>query len=346
MIFILLYVYIGIIGNSMGAIYQLGDYWEYNLEEHYDDLNMDGTFRLEVTGWENVADGGKVYETTVFTMTGSGTFSGSGSGFTMDGTWNSTGRSCRQISNDEPIEDVTEITMEGTITSWGSTFDYTSTVYNETTYDLIIDEKASTLSQGDLGRSESIVTYEQNAHFEAAGNTNDDSENGTFHHEKTYNCTRMETVTVIAGTFETYVVRVSYTDGSYLLDWQSEKTGAPVKEEKYNSEGELVASTELTAYRFGRKATEPEDNRILGTSNNLLGLCMIVIIITIIIILTLAFTLRGKKTPVAQSSQPDNGDGPKIIRINNLLNQGKNHHLFLHRYLFLMSQGSRLLLNQ
>jgi hypothetical protein len=312
---IFLSVYTVVIGSTTGATYQLGDYWEYNIEEYYDDYDMDGSMRLEVTGWENVRVSGTVYETTVLTQTGSGTFSGSGSGVSMDGTWESTGKANLQTSNDEMIVNVLDLSMEGTLTFWGGTYDYEYTAHNETTYNLIVDTKASSLSQGDLGTCECIVTYEETTHMEANGNSEDSSEDGTYHEETIYNCSRMETVTVVAGTFETYVVNVSYSDGSYLLDWQSERVGAPVKGEEYNADGELVVSTELTSYRFGQKATETEDNRLLGISYDRFGFCLLVIFITIIIIVALVLASRGKKNPVKTSSQTVRDDGPRVVRI-------------------------------
>jgi hypothetical protein len=164
-----------------------------------------------------------------------------------------------------------DMEMDGTVIYLGNTYDMSSTAHNDTSFNLLVDGKSSTLKVGDMGNSQAIVSYGQTMHTEVAGTSEDSSDDGTYQEEKTYNCIKEEKVTVPAGTFDTYQIRITKSDGSYILDWQSNKAGQTVKSEEYDTEGEIMVSSELTSYKFGEKINDSGTEELLGMSYNSFG---------------------------------------------------------------------------
>jgi hypothetical protein len=303
---ILLCIQIIVIGNTMGATYHKGDFWEYDYEEYYEDMDMDGTMRMEVTGWDKVSVQGVTYDTTVVTFSSDGTIYGSDSGVVITGTYTATGKYYYQESNDELIKSITNLDMDGTATYMGYTNDFSSTAYNESSYYLLEDNQATNIKVGDLGNSKASVTYHSTMHHEMAGSTDDSSEDGTFQEDKDYNCLKKEKVTVPAGTFDTYLIRTTKSDGSYFLDWYSKKAGQSVRGEAYDSEGDKIVSMELISYKF--KGSETASEELFGMSYDSFSLLLLIIIIIILLILVvLLFARRKKKSPASQS-QPIRGE--------------------------------------
>lgn len=299
---ILLCIQIIVIGNTLGATYHKGDFWEYDYEEYDEGMDMDGTMQMEVTGWDKVSTGGVTYDTIVFTFSSDGTIYGSDSGVVISGTYTATGKYYFQESNDELIKSIFDYDFDGTATYMGNTYDYSSTMHNESSYYLLEDNQATNLKIGDLGNSKALVTYHSTTHLEMAGSTDDSSDDGTFQEEKDYNCLKKEKVTVLAGTFDTYLIRTTKSDGSYSLDWYSKKAGQPVKGEAYDSEGEKIVSMELISYKFKETASASEE--LFGMSYDSFNLLLLIIIIIILLILVVLLSARQKKKSPVPPSQP------------------------------------------
>jgi hypothetical protein len=273
--------------------YEKGDYWKYDVKDEMDEFDMVGSMSMEVIGFNTITVDTIRYDTTVITFTGDGTFSGASSGVTLSGIWTANGRYYYQESNDEMVKSISDISLEGTATYMGTTYDYYTTMHNESSYYLLIDQKVADIQVGDLGYSKARITSHTTSHLEMAGTTDDSSEDFTFEEEKYYNCVKIETITVPAGTFETYQVRTSKSDGSYYLDWYCEKVGNSVKGEGYDEDGDKIASIDLRAYDF----EDQSSNTIFGMDVPIfLGLLSLIILIVIILVVVIA-SKRQKKKP-------------------------------------------------
>ena len=106
---ILLRIQIIVIGNTLGATYHKGDFWEYDYEEYYEDIDMDGTMQVEVTGFDKVNVGGVTYDTMVVTYSSDGTIYGSDSGVVITGTYTASGKYYLQESNDELVKSISDL---------------------------------------------------------------------------------------------------------------------------------------------------------------------------------------------------------------------------------------------
>lgn len=122
---------------------------------------------------------------------------------------------------------------------------------------------------------------------------------------------RQESVLVPAGTFDTWVVNTTTTPGDptgpeagWELAYWSGATGAPVKQEFYDPQGEQVASMNLTSYRY-----QAAELRILGLPPVVFGSILAVVIAAVAV---LVFFFWGKRPPRAAPVAPEPGP-PEVM---------------------------------
>ncbi len=289
-VYILLSLYLFPTGQVTADEYKTEDYWVYNAEHFLEGLAIIGTTRIDFGGEHIISVGGTDYDTIYFTWSGVGTFSGTASGLPVSGNVTLTGEQYFQESNQEWIISNENYLFDGTYTLPESSGDWVLTYDTKTSYDLSVDQKVLKSEVGDLGRSEATVTLNVTTQVEMDGYVVDSSsQNVTFEEDKSYACIKKETLTVSAGTFDSYLINTSYADGTYKHDWRSTKVGNSVKMATYDQNGEELWSMELTEYHH----QEPTTDDIFGFSpSTFFVIASLVIVAVIILVFFLSTRLK------------------------------------------------------
>jgi hypothetical protein len=81
--------------------------------------------------------------------------------------------------------------------------------------------------------------------------TTTETDSDTSSESTSYKCESMETISVPAGTFESYKIKESEDGEGYVYTYVSEKSGLFVKSELYDDEGDLGMVMKLKSYSFG-----------------------------------------------------------------------------------------------
>ncbi len=217
-------------GELEKPTYHVGDEWKYTMTETKQ--GMSGTITIKITGSTTVTANGIDYDVWSVKQEGNGTIS-SGA---MSGTWTITNAVEYNTKSDlATVKHVMNMNMSGTY----GTYPFSASTHNETTYNPPIGGP-KTIHVGDQGSINSTATSYEAMHMEVSGHpelTQDTSKNSTYNASKSYICLNKETVTVTAGTFDTYVIKSTSPDGSYSMNYVSSKVGAEVTSESYNTSG-------------------------------------------------------------------------------------------------------------
>lgn len=106
----------------------------------------------------------------------------------------------------------------------------------------------------DMGKAWNITTtYASSSTFvmTMGDDTNSETSSDTTSESYGFECEYMESITVPAGTFESYKVKQSEDDGDTIYTYISEESGLFVKSEMYNEDDELEMVMKLKSYSFG-----------------------------------------------------------------------------------------------
>jgi len=236
--------------------YARGDFWSYRTS-----LSEEFGFRFE--GNSTVTAGSEV-ETDVqgervraleVSVSGGGTFEGTFEGFgTIRGSWTVTGAERWETIRWNTVRSFGRVTATGSLAG-PPPVGVTLEIVNETTRRVTADTFAWPVREGSAGETRAhwnasqtvTVTFEgfppqSNATYEDADFTTMHRHNGTARKA------------VVAGAFDAHRIEDSGPEGR-VVRWFAPRVGGDVVREEYNETGGVVASSELTAFRY--RAGEP-----------------------------------------------------------------------------------------
>lgn len=296
-------------GNAFGDLekptWSVGDKWEYNMT--FTEGGMNGTMKMEVEGTTTITVNDTNYDVYMLEMSGSGTMSMSG----MTGNWTMDGTGYLQQSDLAMVKTVMDMNMTMTM-EYPSPGTYYMSSSNTTTYSPPLDENDFPISVGETWTATATATSTEetssNMPYYPSGNTT-----STTTETENYECLCTESVTVPAGTFNTYKIKSQEPgSNSYEIDYISSDVGFMVKSETYNETGQLSSTMELTSYSYaGPEEEEGGIGETLGKEVggvSILYWLIIIVIILVVIVIALVALKRKKKAPIPpvppQTPQP------------------------------------------
>ena len=201
-----------------------GDYWEYKITEEPTG-SIQGTARFEITGEKTITVDGKSYE--VWEATGNMEWSSDNVSMTTDDITYLRKSDGALIKS---IEDVETITPGGPYS-----------FHSETVYKTIQPDFEYPINVGDI--------WERHKQIEVT----DDTGTHTDWEDAHYECTGTKELTIDAGTFSCYIIKIKDEDSdenNYVLQYHSNKVGGNfVKMEIYEN-GVIVGAMTLTSYNY------------------------------------------------------------------------------------------------
>jgi len=277
-------LFMSLIGEATAVVnhedleFLIGDSWEFR---NTDESGMNMAFSVEVTGEDKVQIDGIEYE--VFIARGSGSIEEAGdigSYELVPGSSNLEVTYYDAKDYDEGArKTIFEMSFQLQDTSDGTVYTFAS--YSENTETIISGSRPYEISPG-VTWSLTIKEVETETTLFSGGYIGDGEPETTWaNRTKTinYECIGMKSVTVTAGTFETYEIKKTTLgeQGNYTLLYLSSTVKRDVKSVDYNTQGEMLSILELLSYDV--KTIKNEDTPGFETVSILLGLTTVLIII-------------------------------------------------------------------
>ena len=239
---------------------------------------MTGNLTAEITGESTVLVSDTEYDCYVAEMTGGGQYDFMG----IVGTWTMDGKGYMQKSDLADVKMDLAITTEITQPESHTIIGITNTTYSHS-----LKEADFPLT---VGKIWTVTTTENVTSKNIIDGFEFPEETITTEISRTYNCTRTETTTVPAGTFDTFVIKYTDQDGNYAEYYYSPEVGSTVKELSYSADDTLLFSMELLEFSYTPPVTPLE-----------LGWWVWVVIGVIVVIVGVVAVIfvvrRGKKPP-------------------------------------------------
>ena len=273
-----------LIGEAMAVVnyedleFSVGDSWEFR---NTDESGMNMAFSVEVTGEDKVQIDGIEYE--VFIARGSGSIEEVGDIGSYELVLGSSNLEVTYYDaknyNEGARKTIFEMSFQLQDTSDGTVYTFAS--YSENTETIISGSRPYEISPG-VTWSLTIKEVEAETTLFSGGYIGDgEPETIWTNRTKTinYECIGMKSVTVTAGTFETYEIKKTTLgeQGNYTLLYLSSTVKRDVKSVDYNTQGEILSILELLSYDI--KTIKNEDTPGFETVSILLGLTTVLIII-------------------------------------------------------------------
>jgi hypothetical protein len=224
-----------------------GDKWTYEIEMEEEGMEFNGDWTYKVKGEKTVAG----YEVYDLSLDGDGTVEmeipSVGTAvmdFTVDGY-----RYLR-ISDLATVKESMNLEMSTSIAG----IELSIEMFLEGSYSPPLNDFGFPL---DVGKEWNFtLTYGSSSTFvmTMGDDTNSETESDTSTESYSFKCESKESITVSAGTFESYKVKQIEDDDDYIYTYISEKTGLFVKSEMYDDEGDLQMVMELKSYSKGQDA--------------------------------------------------------------------------------------------
>jgi hypothetical protein len=228
------------------GLFTEGDYWLYYQTGVYGTATLSGSMNNSYAGMTSQTVSGTTYETYDIVYNSSYTWSGTALGTT---------RSIEHVYVDQSSENTVideynesdDITFgSGATTSTVHGWTYNRTVYNPPGG---TGEWPSSYQVGDSWTITYTVDYTEISY----DGTSTTTTSGSLVETTTYDVTKMETITVPAGTFDCVVMEISSPEYSYTR-WYSDKVGNDVKIVSGSSSSDSTTAV-LRAYSFGGSGT-------------------------------------------------------------------------------------------
>ncbi len=211
--------------TATSPVRTLGDKWTYRVN-YGQTSGMTGTTTNEITSTSVSVSS---YDCTEFTLTGGGTTSG-------QGTWTTNG------TQYETKTDYSTPKSEITLDTKTSTFNETITTITD--YNLPMNNSDFPFYVGKNWTATTTQTLTTKHILNGVLTEGKDSQKTTFN----FTVLRSEDVTVPAGKFQTFVIRMTNDGGSSSEIYYSTKANMQVKELDYFQDGNLAFSSELLSY--------------------------------------------------------------------------------------------------
>jgi hypothetical protein len=241
-------------------LYARGDSWTYrtNLTETLN-LSFSGNTTLEAGDVGDRFVQGEVVSTLELFLSGGGTFAGGFPGFgTVRGNWTIVGTDWWETQAWKPVRSFVRIVADGELRNGPTAIPVTFELVNETTKRIVSDDWPWPIDSGATGSLTARWNASENLTVQFQGSPPQSNETRLDAVLATdFSAVRTEAVTVPAGTFDTEVIREAGPEGGYRMRWYAAKVGNDVREEDFNGTGSMVATSELTAYRYAAGESIP-----------------------------------------------------------------------------------------
>jgi len=256
-------------GSMTAPSWTAGDFWDYRFNTSFGGFVwFNGTLHTEIVGAENRTVRGVAQDVYVVDTTGSGAVDASGA----NGTWTLTGEQLVSAGPRVVVRNLLRLDAQGTF-GLGLPFGVQWT--NRTETRITRNDWAYPVPLGFSGAMSLNASFVETVHV-------------TFGRNETWTNTSLETdvglavslpgtdtILVPAGSFETFVIRETWPDGSGQRFDYAPRAGNNARTQTFNGTGGEVARTELVSYRY--RAGQPPDP--LGTWLLLAGVAAIAVIV-------------------------------------------------------------------
>ena len=221
--------------------YSVGDKWKVRIEyAEVEGIGMLCTETFEITRESvKVTQFGKSYVCYEIDISGNGSLYGAASAtLTINGK--------KYVSKADGDLVKINITYNGSLIYYGKT--HSSSEFAEETYNPPLESsKGFPLT---VGKSWSASTTRTTARQLTIDGELEQEETNKTTGIESWLIHRKELITVAAGEFDTFVVKVTHLDGKYGEWYYSPEVGDAVKQIEYYQTGELFATLELLEYRY------------------------------------------------------------------------------------------------
>ncbi len=249
------------LGDSMEApAWSAGDFWEYRFNTTFEgSVYLDGTVRAAVSGVRAEVVQGVAQDVFVVNTSGLGALQGAFRLFNVSvpatGLWNLTGEEWVATASRKVAKSLVVITADGTVPVPvpGTAFHLSWT--NLTTNAVVQDAFTYPVPFGHSGTVTLNSSWREEVVVEVDGNVTTFSDVGEADVSFQVALASRGNATVPAGTFETFVVRETWPDGTSDRFDYAPAAGNNARTGAYNASGGPVSRTELVAFRY--RAMEP-----------------------------------------------------------------------------------------
>ncbi len=221
-----------------------GDKWTYEVIMEESEMEFNGDWTYEVQGDKTVA-GHEVYD---LSLDGEGTVTMEIPSFgtaTMDFTVD--GYRYLRISDLASVKENMTLDMSTSVIGVVLSFQ----IYFEVSYDPPLNDFGFPLDVAKEWTSTSSLTSTSTFVMTMGDNSTSETNTVTSSESSSFKCESMESISVPAGTFESYRINSSEDGDEYDLDYVSEKSGIFVRSEVYDEDGELGMVMQLKSYSYG-----------------------------------------------------------------------------------------------
>ncbi len=259
-----------------------GDKWTYEVEMTESGMKISGDWTYEVKG-EKTVSGHEVYDMSL---------DGEGSA-TMEipsigtATMDFTVEGYHYLRTNDLATVKENMTMEMSTSLMG--IEVSIQMFLEMSYDPPMNDFGFPLDVGKEWTSTSSATTTSAFAMTMGDQSQTESETDTESETSSFKCESTESISVSAGTFESYKTNQSEDDDSYVHNYVSEESGMFVKSEVYDEDGELQVSMQLKSYSYG------EGQDVLDLMDYLWLIIVIVIIVVVIAAVAGVRSRRSKR---------------------------------------------------
>ena len=241
--------------NSMEApSWSAGDFWVYRFNSTFEgSAFLNGTLRADIVGVQNQTVRGIAQDLVVVETGGSGSLEGAfetpSGNVSAHGSWNLTGEQLFNEASRKIVKTLIRISAAGHVDVLDVPFTLQWT--NSTSNRVVADAWRYPIPVGYTGsvtlnssmNEDLFLVFDSNPPLIV---------NSSVETEVTLAVSLLSTstVTVPAGTFETYGVRETWTDGSVETFDYAPAAGNNARTQTFNSTGTEVSRTELVSYRY------------------------------------------------------------------------------------------------
>ncbi len=275
--------------------WHVGDWWKFNIEIS-GETSLVGTYTFTVVNDDvDVSQNEKSFNCYQIVTSGEGILSGEVEGNQIEGTWTITEHQYYTKSDQSWVafystyEETLTVKDDSGATRISLVQDekITSTTIKETTYNPPFEaNKGFPLT---VGESWSAATTETTT-TETATNWSLESKTETEWYTKTFSVLRQESITLPTGETETYVVKMTDSDGAYSETYYSPDVGFDVKQLTYDLTGTVQVTLELLDYSY----PTAEDIQQQLFSIEILQTFIILVIVAITLVAAILLLKRRK----------------------------------------------------
>jgi hypothetical protein len=281
--------------------YQVGDEWVFDVNVNVQDVILAGEWTFTVEGEESIS-GHNVYN---LSLEGSGPATLSGIG---TGDYVTEGSTFLRKSDLAALKEDVKVNVSVTF----GTIDVFVDFYMNISYDPPQDQFDFPIKTDDTWSSTSTVTSSLTI---VSSMLPTNSTETTVILTTEFECESKEMVSVPAGDFQSYKIKMTEEDGNYTYTYMSTRTGYMTKMQMFESTGASLGNINLKSYSYTPPVTGNGDDPFKAIMDYLWLIVLIIVIVVIVVIVLIAMSKRSKKEqtpPPGQepSSEPEEPQAP------------------------------------